>query len=108
MESIRKNLIWRMNNLLPLGRSQPTSTLHCLPITARDPFDRPILIIRVPGIEATSDVAKPLILQTFERLRAQLQSLNETDSESPTLQYIVLLDLHEFSLKSFVSTTFII
>ncbi|RDB25475.1 Protein real-time [Hypsizygus marmoreus] len=104
MESIRKNLIWRLNNLWPLeGRSLPIPMIHCLPGNAHDPFGRPILVIETLPLDIDLDAIRPLILRTFERLRAHLKCLNDTlmAPEKPTLQYIVLLDLQGLSLRSF-------
>ncbi|KAF5380370.1 hypothetical protein D9615_004739 [Tricholomella constricta] len=102
MESIRKNLVWRLSNLWPLGDSGPTPVLHCLPENAHDPFGRPILLVEVLPLDVTSDALKPKIVQTFERLRRHLRNLNASaTTTSPILQYIVLLDLQGLSLKSF-------
>jgi hypothetical protein len=90
----------------PLSRSQSTPILHCLPTSVRDPFGRPILVIEVIPASKTLDTFKPLIIQAFERLRILLEGLNNDEdprSRPTVLQYMVLLDLKEFSFKDFVS-----
>ncbi|KAG6920152.1 hypothetical protein DXG01_004918 [Tephrocybe rancida] len=103
MESIRKNLVWRLSNLWPMVHSTPTplSLIHCLPENARDPFGRPILLLKPVPLHSTSERVKPIIIETFERLRCHLQKLKKASAASPILQYIVLLDVKEFSLKYF-------
>jgi len=82
--------------------------LHCLPRSAHDPFDRPILVIQAPS-DVIVDSAEPMILQTFERLRVYLQSLNKTNSElnGPILQYIILLDLKGLTFRSIVRISYL-
>ncbi|KAF8070799.1 CRAL-TRIO domain-containing protein [Lyophyllum atratum] len=102
MESIRKNLVWRLRNLWPLGQSVPIPMLHCLPENAHDPFGRPILLLEVLPLDVPYDAVRPIILQTFERLRRHLNDLRASPTpRSPILQYIVLLDLQGFSMRSF-------
>lgn len=106
MEAIRKTLIWRFSTLWPLRPPQSSPVLHCLPSSARDPFGRPILVIEAVPLKDYSDTLKPYIIQTFERLRVLLKQLMDDGASGlhlPTLQYIILLDLKEFSYKNFVS-----
>ncbi|KAJ7879614.1 hypothetical protein B0H14DRAFT_2709458 [Mycena olivaceomarginata] len=49
MESIRKTLVWRFTHLWPPNPPLRLPFVHCLPPPARDPFGRPILVIRVSG-----------------------------------------------------------
>ncbi|KAG6866404.1 hypothetical protein C0991_004689 [Blastosporella zonata] len=103
MESIRKNLVWRLSNLWPLVHSAPTplSMIHCLPESVHDPFGRPIILLKPLPISVNFEDAKPIVIETFERLRRHLQDLNKTSTTAPILQYMILLDIKEFSLKYF-------
>lgn len=105
MESIRKNLLWRLSNMWPLCPFPPTPNLHCLPGGVRDPFGRPILVIEVISATMASDTFRPHIIQTFERLRCHLKRLNDGENPGPrppVLQYVILLDLSSLSFRDFV------
>ena len=106
MESIRKNLVWRLNNLWLEIRHPPIPIVHCLPTSVRDPLGRPILFIEVVAFNESTDDFKPHIIQGFERLRGHLVELNdisEPNTLRPVLQYVVLLDLKGLSMQSLVS-----
>ncbi|KAJ7282756.1 CRAL-TRIO domain-containing protein [Mycena rebaudengoi] len=101
MESIRKTLVWRFKNLGP-GPQLHMPIVPCLPPPARDPFGRPILVIKVVSFNDSSDAYKPLILRGLESLRLHLKRLNEISRQTPvpTLQYVILLDLKNLSTQS--------
>ncbi|KAF9452764.1 hypothetical protein P691DRAFT_696412 [Macrolepiota fuliginosa MF-IS2] len=103
LESIRKNLVWRLQNLWPTnaGFVSPAA-VHCLPEHVRDPFGRPILIVEVVPVNESPEVVKPYIIQAFELLRLHLKSLSGAGApeEEPVLQYIILLDLAKLSIQS--------
>lgn len=104
MESVRKILLWRLENMWPLDLPRPTPNLHCLPDTVYDPFGRPILLIEVMAIKTASDTFKLHIIQTFERLRCHLKRLNDGENPGPRLpilQYVILLDLKSLSFRDF-------
>lgn len=110
MESIRKNLIWRLSSLRPNVIYPSSSILRCLPSHARDPFGRPIVIMKVSALTKGLGAFRNRIMPTMERLRAHLKDINdrridEADSEEtqPTLQYVLLLDLADLSMQSVVS-----
>ncbi|KAK7473223.1 hypothetical protein VKT23_001321 [Stygiomarasmius scandens] len=104
MESIRKNIVWRSNCLWP---SKPVAStakqqLHCLP-DVRDPLGRPILVIEAVAFKESSEIRQQqhFLIQIMEQFRLNLRRLNNTsEASSPSLQYIVLLDLKEVSMKS--------
>ncbi|KAJ7049689.1 hypothetical protein C8F01DRAFT_1264912 [Mycena amicta] len=101
MESIRKTLVWRFDHLWPPETMQQLPLVHCLPPPVTDPFGRPILVIKVVSFNDSSDAYKPLLLRALERLRLHLQQLNEDNpSQSPILQYVILLDLKNLSTQS--------
>ncbi|KAJ7020002.1 CRAL-TRIO domain-containing protein [Mycena alexandri] len=100
LESIRKTLVWRFTHLWPPDPS-PMRFVHCLPSPARDPFGRPILVVKVVSFNDSSDAYKPLIIQGLESLRLHLKRLNDDTQQSlPTLQYVILLDLKNLSTQS--------
>ncbi|KAJ7680820.1 CRAL-TRIO domain-containing protein [Mycena polygramma] len=101
MESIRKTLVWRFDHLWPPDPPLRLPFVQCLPSNARDPFGRPILVIRVVSFNDSSDAYKPLIIQGLEYLRLHLKHLNsDTHQSLPTLQYVILLDLKNLSTQS--------
>ncbi|KAJ3564427.1 hypothetical protein NP233_g8305 [Leucocoprinus birnbaumii] len=103
LESIRKTLIWRLQNLWPTDPDYALPpAVRCLPEHVRDPFGRPILVVEVVPVSESPEVVKPYIIQTFERLRLHLKRLvgGQGAEEEPALQYIILLDLANLSLQS--------
>lgn len=82
--------------------------MSIVPPPARDPLGRPILLVQVVSLNDSSDAYKPLIIRGFESLRLHLKRLNESPLQSttsqPILQYVILLDLKQFSTQSLVST----
>ncbi|KAF7357821.1 hypothetical protein MVEN_00828100 [Mycena venus] len=102
MESIRKTLVWRFTHLWPPDPPSRLPFVQCLPPTARDPFGRPILVIKVVSFNDSSDAYKPLIIRGLECLRLHLKRLNGDSYQrgAPTLQYVILLDLKNLSTQS--------
>ncbi|KAJ7267638.1 hypothetical protein B0H12DRAFT_1200783 [Mycena haematopus] len=102
IESIRKTLVWRFAHLWPPDPTLRLPFVHCLPPPARDPFGRPILVIRVVSFNDSSDGYKPLIIRGLECLRLHLKRLNDDSHRSgvPALQYVILLDLKNLSTQS--------
>nr|GAT54992.1 predicted protein [Mycena chlorophos] len=78
LESARKTLVWRFHHLWPPSPPSESTTplIQCLPPPTTDPFDRPVLVIRVVSFNDSSDAYKPVLLQAFERLRLYLVHLN--------------------------------
>ncbi|KII92678.1 hypothetical protein PLICRDRAFT_37455 [Plicaturopsis crispa FD-325 SS-3] len=108
MEAIRKNLLWRINDLQPALSEPASNIIHCLPTSIRDPYGRPILVIRASDFGSGVGDPKALLLATFERLRILLKGLSDegewtthgTRPPPPVLQYVVLLDLKGVSVQS--------
>ncbi|KAF8629903.1 hypothetical protein AX15_003255 [Amanita polypyramis BW_CC] len=100
LEAVRKNLIWRLSNLPRILDCTSTNFLQCLPFSILDPFDRPIIVVKMTAFNQASDTIKPWILQAFELLRINLKRLNGNARENPVLQYIVLLDLEGLLLQN--------
>jgi hypothetical protein len=112
MESIRRTLVWRLHNLLPLPPVPPPSTLHLLP-ESQDSYGRPIIILNnFASVEEspTERDFRKILPQTIERLRLYLKALNDSDDDReavdgvsrPILQYVVLLDLEGVAIQNIV------
>lgn len=110
MESSRKLLLWRIDSLLPLSSYTPPQTIHCLPTSIQDPFNRPILILRITQIQIQDPHDqhhfRDLFIPTLEMLRLLLREVNrerEREDKAPALQFVMLLDLEGVSIQSIVS-----
>lgn len=103
LEAVRKNLLWRLSNLRSPLEQITTSFLQCLPSHILDPFDRPIIVLKMVAFNQASDAIKPWVLHVFELLRLNLERLNGNSGTNPVLQYTVLLDLEGLLLQSLVS-----
>jgi hypothetical protein len=68
-----------------------------------DPFDRPIIVLKMVAFNQASDAIRPWVLHVFELLRLNLERLNGNVGTNPVLQYIVLLDLDGLLLQNLVS-----
>ncbi|KAF9527318.1 CRAL-TRIO domain-containing protein [Crepidotus variabilis] len=100
LEAVQKNLQWRLENLWPPHRQARIPNFYCLPAKIRDPFGRPILVIRLVGVD-NSESLRTQIVEIFEQLRLFLRQLyDESPNGIPTLQFVVLLDLGELSLRA--------
>lgn len=105
MESIRQNLVWRINNIYPKIGGPPLKLLHCLPCAVTDPFKRPIIVLKISdlGVDNGTEDFKTLLMPTIDRLQAHLKRLNGPgECKEPVSQYIVLLDLAGVSMQSVV------
>ncbi|KAG9220449.1 hypothetical protein CCMSSC00406_0003905 [Pleurotus cornucopiae] len=101
MESIRKILVWRLDVMWPVVDFGSLPAVFCFPNHIRDPFGRPILLIKSSSLSMLSDSSKAPITQGLELLRQHLRLLNisQTQDDPPILQYVVLLDLAGLSLQ---------
>ncbi|KAF7964703.1 hypothetical protein HWV62_4053 [Athelia sp. TMB] len=105
MESIRQNLVWRIQTIHPRAEAPPLGMLHCLPSDITDPFKRPIIVLKVSDLAAENgkEDLKDLLMPTIDRLQAHLKELNKyAESGSPLLQYVILLDLADVSMQSMI------
>ncbi|KAF5380237.1 hypothetical protein D9757_008219 [Collybiopsis confluens] len=100
IESIRKNLLWRCKNLWPPEPEPSLSRVHLLPTDVRDPFGRPILVIRAVGFNDSEESYFPLLIRAMEQFRLRLNKLNDVSHPIPVLQYVVLLDVKELSVQT--------
>ncbi|KAF9257982.1 CRAL/TRIO domain-containing protein [Marasmius fiardii PR-910] len=101
LDTIRKNIEWRVNNLWPPKSDLYLQNVHCLPVDVRDPLGRPILVVRAVDWKESSDQRLTLLFHVVERLRVCLKALNDAFDEGlmPFLQYVVILDVKEFSMR---------
>ncbi|EFI28227.1 hypothetical protein CC1G_14252 [Coprinopsis cinerea okayama7 len=101
MEAIRKNLIWRLQNLWAPSPPVPMPNVHCLPPEVVDPFGRPIIIIETVPMTLEPEVVKIGILQFFETLRQHLAERFHQckQGDTPPLQCMVLVDLRALSFQ---------
>ncbi|KAF4597952.1 CRAL-TRIO domain-containing protein [Pleurotus pulmonarius] len=101
MESIRKILVWRLDVMWPVVDLGSLPAVFCFPNHIRDPFGRPILLIKSSSLSMLSDSSKAPITQGLELLRQHLRLLNssQTEDDPPILQYVVLLDLAGLSMQ---------
>lgn len=103
LEAVRKNLLWRLNNLRSPLEQTTTNFLQCLPSSILDPFDRPVIVLKMVAFNQASDAIKPWVLHVFELLRLNLERLNNNVRMNPVLQYVVILDLEGSLLQNLVS-----
>jgi hypothetical protein len=103
MESIRQNLVWRINKIHPSLEEPPLGILRCLPSSVSDPFGRPIVVLKVSALAAehSTDGFKHLLMPTINHLQTNLKNLNAI-KERPVFQYIILLDLADVSIQHVV------
>ncbi|OBZ70667.1 hypothetical protein A0H81_09354 [Grifola frondosa] len=78
--------------------------LHCLPANARDPFGRPILVLKLAHVLGSTTDSKNVFIHYMELLRLHLEQLNsvrkdEEMATQPVLQYVVLLDIQGISMQ---------
>ncbi|TFK25188.1 CRAL/TRIO domain-containing protein [Coprinopsis marcescibilis] len=103
LEAVRKNLIWRFQNIWVTLSSSRLSmpNVHCLPSGVSDPFGRPIVIVETVSAALDVDIVKRGILQFFESLQQYLAELFKENSqtETPPLQCIVLIDLSALTFQ---------
>jgi retinaldehyde-binding protein 1 len=105
MEAIRKTLTWRKDNIWPKETIPYLPQIHCFPDGVRDPLGRPILLIQVISFLDNPSIYQPLVMRAFEQLRLHLSQLrDQRGHKPPALQYVVLLDLKELAISTFVQS----
>ncbi|KAI9067348.1 CRAL/TRIO domain-containing protein [Trametes sanguinea] len=104
LEHARDALLWRLASI-PQTTYRPTASLiRCLPLTCRDPFGRPIIVVKLAEVLRASGDVREVLIHHMEQLRLNLKALNErtnpggTDGEIvPVLQYAALFDIANIS-----------
>jgi hypothetical protein len=109
MEAIRRNLVWRLENIRSLSQKhlRPPRAIFCLPDHCRDPFGHPIVVVRGTPLEGTANLSsadfRAVLIPTLDCLRVHLKEINkERTKGNIALQYVVLLDLGGVSIQSIV------
>ncbi|RDX54948.1 CRAL/TRIO domain-containing protein [Lentinus brumalis] len=105
LENARDILLWRLAVIPDEIPRPPVPFLQCLPLTARDPFDRPLVVIKLSKLLEASEDVRPTLINYLELLRLNLQRINEDDSTEgkevrPVLQYIALMDIGGISVQN--------
>ena len=104
LENARDLLVWRLA-VIPDEIPRPTAPfLQCLPLTARDPFNRPIVVVKLSSLFQTAEDARTTLIYYMEMLRLNLEGINEasSDDEQPVLQYVAMVDIGGLSVQSVV------
>ncbi|KAL1945915.1 hypothetical protein VTO73DRAFT_1917 [Trametes versicolor] len=106
LEHVRDILLWRLA-VIPASIPRGTSSfLQCLPLAARDPLGRPIVVVKLAGLFECSGNVREALIRYMELLRLNLEAINVNAGEgnpSPVMQYVALLDIGGISVQS-VST----
>ncbi|KAI0645871.1 CRAL-TRIO domain-containing protein [Trametes meyenii] len=82
-----------------------SSFLKCLPLTSRDPFGRPIVVVKLAELFDYSGDVREAVIQFTELMRLNLEEMNrhraeEEESSRPILQYVVLMDIGGISVQN--------
>ncbi|KAF7983817.1 hypothetical protein HWV62_19067 [Athelia sp. TMB] len=83
MESIRQNLVWRIQTIHPRAEAPPLGMLHCLPSDITDPFKRPIIVLKVSDLAAENgkeDLKDLRVLPASALSRILFPSKNELEA----------------------------
>lgn len=99
-------MLWRLA-IIPATIPRGTSSfLQCLPLTARDPIGRPIVIVKLARLFECSGNVREALIRYLELLRLNLETMNAAAGEgrnaSPIMQYVALLDIGGISVQSVV------
>ncbi len=106
LEHARDILLWRLA-IIPAEIPRGTSSfIQCLPLVARDPIGRPIVVVKLAGLFECSGNVREALIRYMELLRLNLEAMNATAGEegitSPIMQYVALLDIGGISVQSVV------
>ncbi|KAJ2926744.1 hypothetical protein H1R20_g10343, partial [Candolleomyces eurysporus] len=101
LEAIRKNLVWRLDNLWQKAEPVPMSNVHYLSLDTLDPCGRPIVIVETVPLEVEVDIVKQGIMQFFETVRMNLYEAgkNVDRGRGIPLQCTVILDLQHLTFQ---------
>jgi hypothetical protein len=73
--------------------------IHCLPDCVHDIFGRPVILLRLSLLVDASNQTKNEILKVHEEMRQRLCFAPES---TITLQYVMIVDSREASIRSMV------
>ena len=84
----------------------PSALILCLPTSVRDPFGRPILILKLAPLSDSTENFKKMLIHNMELLRLLLVHMNKPQCSvsRPVLQYVALLDISGATLNNAVSS----
>ncbi|KAI0256355.1 CRAL-TRIO domain-containing protein [Lactifluus subvellereus] len=107
LESLRTILTWRLTYLKSQDPSAfPPFPLHILPPLASDILGRPVLVLKLADLDTLQRDPREHILRSVEGLRLNLHNINSSSSsecpnDDPVLQYILLVDMENASMRNF-------
>ncbi|CDO69175.1 hypothetical protein BN946_scf185042.g77 [Trametes cinnabarina] len=107
LEHAQDTLVWRLAAIPDSAPRHTGSLLRCLPVACRDPFGRPIIVVKLSQLfNASGDVREALVYH-LEQLRINLRTLNERSNPGPSdgervpiLQYVALFDIGDVSVQN--------
>ncbi|RPD78618.1 CRAL/TRIO domain-containing protein [Lentinus tigrinus ALCF2SS1-7] len=104
LENAGDLLLWRLA-VIPDEIPRPAAPfLQCLPLTACDPFDRPLVVVKLSRLFEASEDVRPTLINYMELLRLNLERVNKEEGakekDSPVLQYIALMDIGGISVQN--------
>ncbi|KAI0358623.1 CRAL/TRIO domain-containing protein [Trametes cingulata] len=104
LEHARDTLLWRLAVLPTRIPPSPSWFLRCLPLTSRDPFGRPVVVVKLARLFDFNGDVREALIRYMELLRLNLQAINEAASRDahsePVLQYVALLDIGGISVQN--------
>ncbi|TBU48149.1 CRAL/TRIO domain-containing protein [Dichomitus squalens] len=106
LEDARDVLLWRLAVIPTEIPRSSTSFIRCLPTNVRDPFGRPIIVVKLCDLLGSLHDVRSALINYMELLRLHLYTLNNQQQESaqgrerPILQYIVLVDIDRIPMQS--------
>ncbi|EJF65029.1 CRAL/TRIO domain-containing protein [Dichomitus squalens LYAD-421 SS1] len=105
LENARDVLLWRLAVIPTEIPRSSTSFIRCLPTNVRDPFGRPIVVVKLCDLLGPSHDVRSALIHYMELLRLHLHTLNHQQEtahgrERPILQYIVLMDIDRMPMQS--------
>ncbi|KIP06538.1 hypothetical protein PHLGIDRAFT_30459 [Phlebiopsis gigantea 11061_1 CR5-6] len=105
LEALQSILLWRVHVLPQVASASPSAYLTCLPPHCRDPFGRPIIVVRLGKLLDGVEDIKSILVYTVELMRSHLAQLNYAElargqGARPILQYVMLLDIEGMTINS--------
>lgn len=104
LENARDLLVWRAAVIPDIILRPATPFLHCLPLTACDPYGRPLVVVKLSKLFEPSEDVRTTLIYYMELLRLNLEAVNAANDEDrhPILQYVALLDIGGISVQNVV------
>ena len=103
---MRTTILWRLTNIpRQPPTSRPSDLIYCLGPPTSDTFGRPVLILRLASLNDSSDSTKGYLIYVIETLRGHLQDINSemrTGEKRLILQYTLIVDMQDVSMRNIV------